>query len=163
MPGHGRQKKRFLKKIGIGLSKKKSYRAECPLNGDPIWVPVSASQIRIEKSSFPPLRFSNPPPLTIFVPQGEKHTERTRSLCPLSVDTHVPVDVSQILMLSSQLPLATCLPSGLKETLETRLESAQKSAHTTRLKKSRSKRQWSRTSSARSGSIRTDPSARSRS
>ena len=37
----------------------------------------------------------------------------------LSVDTHVPVDVSQILMLLSQLPLANFVPSGLKETLET--------------------------------------------
>ncbi len=39
--------------------------------------------------------------------------------CPLNVDWHVPVDVSQTFTLSSQLPLATCLPSGLKQTLET--------------------------------------------
>jgi hypothetical protein len=43
------------------------------------------------------------------------------SECPVSVDTQVPVDVSQILMLLPQLPLAICLPSGLKETLETSL------------------------------------------
>ncbi len=32
--------------------------------------------------------------------------------CPLSVDTHVPVDVSQIFTLVSLLPLATFVPSG---------------------------------------------------
>ncbi len=76
------KKKESFKKIGIGLSKKKSYHPECPVHGDPMWVPVSASQIRIEKSSFPPSPYSSPPPLTIFVPQGEKHTEQTWSLCP---------------------------------------------------------------------------------
>jgi hypothetical protein len=82
-------------------------------------MPVSASQIRIEKSLFPKI-YS--PPLTIFVPHGEKHTELTVSLCPLSVDTHVPVDVSQILMLLFVLPLATCLPYGQKkQTLQTSL------------------------------------------
>jgi hypothetical protein len=37
--------------------KKKSHHPECPLNGDPICVPVSASQIRIERSPFPPYSF----------------------------------------------------------------------------------------------------------
>ncbi len=94
MSQHAKQldKRRKLDKT----EKKKSHGSECPVNGDPIWLPVSESQIRMEKSPFPPFHVSSPPPLTIFVPQGEKHTERTGSLCPLRVDTHVPVDVSHI-------------------------------------------------------------------
>ena len=53
---------------------------ECLVNGDLIWVTVSASQIRIEKSSPPWKCLPSPPPLTIFVPQGEKHTDQTGSL-----------------------------------------------------------------------------------
>ena len=40
-------------------------------------------------------------------------------LCPVSVDTQLTVFVSQILMLLSSLPLATCLPYGQKQTLKT--------------------------------------------
>ena len=115
MPGSTQKKN--SKKKNRNWIKKKSYWFECPLNEDPIWVPVSAFQIRIEKSPFPPSHSGpSPPPLTNFVPQGEKHTERTGSLCPLSVDTQSPVFVFQSLTLLSSLPLAKIVESGLQAT-----------------------------------------------
>jgi hypothetical protein len=114
---HGRQKKRFLKKIGIGLSKKKSYRAECPLNVESHF-PVLTFQIFTVLSSLPlakdapsglqttdsTLRFDE---ISQHAKQLEKRrkldkTEKKkshRSECPVNVDTHVPVDVSQIFTL----------------------------------------------------------------
>ncbi len=65
------------------------------------------------------------PPVCDEISQHTKQSGKGRQLddnrfeCPVNVDTHVPVDVSQILTLLSLLPLATCLPSGLKETLKT--------------------------------------------
>jgi hypothetical protein len=112
-----------------------TYHA-CSFN-DPIWVPVSTSQIRIKKFLFP----IAPPPHSLSLCRKERstHTERTGSLCPLNVELrdaqtgqvqsncgmhklskwHVPVDVSQILTTLEFPPLATCLTSGLKQTLET--------------------------------------------
>ena len=42
-------------------------------------------------------------------------------MCPVSVDWSSPDDAFQILTVLSQLPLAICLPSELKQTLTTRL------------------------------------------
>ena len=41
-------------------------------------------------------------------------------MCPASVDWSSPDDAFQILTVLSQLPLAICLPSELKQTLKTR-------------------------------------------
>ena len=41
-------------------------------------------------------------------------------MCPVSVDWSSPDDAFQILTVVSQLPLAICLPSELKQTLKTR-------------------------------------------
>jgi hypothetical protein len=49
----------------------------------------------------------------LFTPKNPEST--------FSVDTQLPVFVSQILMLLSSLPLATCLPYGQKQTLKTSL------------------------------------------
>ena len=92
---------------------------ESTLSRDPIWVPFFASQIRIDKSPFPPRSFPIPPPLAIFVPQGEKHTDQTESLCPLNVDAHSRVKAFQILTDLSSLQLASLDPSGLKQTPRT--------------------------------------------
>ena len=43
----------------------------------------------------------------------------TRALCPARVDWSSPDDAFQILTVLSQLPLAICLPSELKQTLST--------------------------------------------
>ena len=40
-------------------------------------------------------------------------------MCPVNVDRSSPDDAFQILTVLSKLPLAICLPSGLKETLTT--------------------------------------------
>ena len=51
-------------------------------------------------------------------PSGEKDTQWT-ALSPLNVDWSSPDDAFQILTVASQLPLAICLPSELKQTLTT--------------------------------------------
>jgi hypothetical protein len=54
--------------------------------------------------------------------QGKKIRQKKKSHkseCPLSVDWQEPVDVSQILILLSSLQLASSLPYGQKQTLET--------------------------------------------
>ena len=51
-------------------------------------------------------------------PSGEKDTQWT-ALSPLNVDWSSPDDAFQILTVLSQLPLAICLPSELKQTLST--------------------------------------------
>jgi hypothetical protein len=121
--------------------KKKNYQSECPLSVDR-HCPVEASQILTVLSSLTLVR---------DLPSGIHVTSKThlkafksvsmhkniffkkvfekltrsahsrRRWQTVNVDTHVPVDVSQILTFLSQLPLATCFPSGLKETLETGL------------------------------------------
>jgi hypothetical protein len=96
-------------------------------------MPVSASQIRIEKSPF--LKIS-PPQLTIFVPHGEKHTELTVPLCPLNVESHFPVLTFQIFTVLSKLPLAKDAPSGLQATDST-LRFDEMSQHVKQLDKRR--------------------------
>ena len=81
--------------------------------GDPICSPVLASQIRIEKSLLP---YSYPPPLAIFSPQGEKHTDLTGPVCPLIVDIRPPSSKFHSLMLASREQEATTLSSGWNAT-----------------------------------------------
>ena len=88
-------------------------RARCPLRGDQTSSPVVTSQIRIEPSLLP---FRSPPPLTTWPPQGEKHTDLTKCMCPINVLRHSPVFGSQILTVLSLLPLARRLPSGAQAT-----------------------------------------------
>jgi hypothetical protein len=48
---------------------------------------------------------------------GLKARQLTSCECPLSVDSHVPVSTFQSLIVLSQLPVASLVPSGLKLTL----------------------------------------------
>ena len=89
----------------------------CPVRGEPMGSPVDASHSRTLLS----LMYPSPLHDAMTLPFGEKTTQLTRSEWPVNVDWSSPDDAFQILTVLSQLPLAICLPSELKQTLTTRL------------------------------------------